>query len=135
MVTTRTKDRRTYQGSCHCGRVRFKVQAHITTALECNCSYCRRAGSLWLGAPEKDLEVLAGGENLSLYQFGTRTARHYFCRHCGIAPLSRPRLDPIRWAVNLRCLEDLDPSALPLRPFDGANWKQAAKAFQEKTPK
>lgn len=110
----RTNDRRTYQGSCHCGRVRFKLQAHITTALECNCSFCRRLGALWLGAPEPDLKVLAGGEYLTLYQFGTRTARYYFCRHCGIAPFSRPRPDLTRWAVNLRCLEDLDLSVLTL---------------------
>ena len=135
MATKRTNDRRTYQGSCHCGRVRFKVQAHITAALECNCSYCRRAGALWLGVAEKDLEILGGGENLALYQFGTRTAQHYFCRHCGIAPFSRPRLDPTRWAANLRCLEDLDLSALTLRRFDGDNWEQAAQAFQEQAPK
>jgi hypothetical protein len=108
----RTNDRRTYQGSCHCGRVRFELQAHITTALECNCSFCRRLGALWLSVPEADLKVLAGGEYLTLYQFGTRTAQHYFCRHCGIAPFSRPRQDPTRWAANLRCLEDLDLTVL-----------------------
>jgi hypothetical protein len=106
----RTNDRRTYQGSCHCGRVRFELQAPIASALECNCSFCRRLGALWWGVAEEDLKVLAGGEYLTLYQFGTRTARHYFCRHCGIAPFSRPRLDPTRWAVNVRCLEDLDLS-------------------------
>jgi hypothetical protein len=126
----RTNARRTYQGSCHCGRVRFELQAHITTALECNCSLCRRMGALWLGVPEEDLRILAGGEYLTLYQFGTRTAQHYFCRHCGITPFSRPRLDPTRWAVNLRCLEDLDLSTLTIRPFDGENWEEAAKAFQ-----
>jgi len=91
-VTKRTKVRRIYQGSCH----------------------CRRLGALWQEVPEQDLEVLAGGENLSLYQFGTRTAQHYFCRHCGIAPFSRPRTDPSRWAVNLRCLEDLELSRLTI---------------------
>jgi hypothetical protein len=116
MVTKRTKDRRIYEGSCHCGRIRFKVQAHVTTALDCDCSYCRRVGALWLEVPEPDLQVLAGGEHLSLYQFGTRTAQHYFCRHCGIAPFSRPRTDPSRWAVNLRCLEDLDLSRLTIVP-------------------
>jgi hypothetical protein len=114
MVSKRTKNRRRYEGSCHCGRIRYQVQAHVTAAVDCNCSYCRRLGALWLEVPEPDLKVLAGGENLSLYQFGTRTAQHYFCRHCGIAPFSRPRLDPSRWAVNLRCLEDLDLSRLTI---------------------
>jgi hypothetical protein len=136
LVPKRTDDRRSYPGSCHCGRVRFKVQApRITAALECNCSYCRRVGALWLCVAQKDLKVLAGGEHLALYQFGTRTAQHYFCRHCGIAPFSRPRLDPKRWAANLRCLEELDLSALTLRRFDGENWEKAAKALQEKAPK
>lgn len=126
---------RRYQGSCHCGRIRFQVQAHITEALECNCSYCRRLGALWLALPEADLKVLEGGENLSLYQFGTRTAQHFFCRNCGIAPFSRPRTDPTRWAVNVRCLEELELSILTLQSFDGANWEQAAKALQESSPK
>ena len=77
--------------------------------------------------------MLAGGENLSLYQFGTRTAQHYFCRNCGIAPFSRPRIDPTRWAVNLRCLDDLELSILPRRTFDGAHWEQAATAFQDQS--
>ncbi len=127
-------NRRTYQGSCHCGRVRFNVQVPIISPLECNCSYCRRAGALWQSVPDEALEVQAVGENMSLYQFGTRRAQHYFCRHCGIAPFSRPRMDPSRWAVNLRCLEDLDLSTLTLRSFDGANWEQAAQAFQAKSP-
>jgi hypothetical protein len=91
------------------------VQAKISTALDCSCAYCRRVGALWLEVAEQELEVLAGGENLSLYQFGTRIAQHYFCRHCGIAPFSRPRTDPSRWSVNLRCLEDLDRSRLEIR--------------------
>lgn len=117
----------TYQGSCHCRWVRFTMHAQVTAALECNCSYCRR-----LGVAEGDVAVVAGGKHLSLYQFGTRTAQHYFCRRCGIAPLTRPRLDPSRWAVNLRCLEDLDLSSLTLRCFDGAHWERAAKALRER---
>jgi hypothetical protein len=123
-------ERQMYGGSCHCGRIVFELQAQIKGAVECNCSLCRRLGALWLSVPEQDLRIRAGGENLVLYQFGTRTARHYFCRHCGVAPFSRPRLDPARWSVNLRCVEDLDLSKLAIRPFDGENWEEAAQAIE-----
>ncbi|HTV77652.1 MAG TPA: GFA family protein [Steroidobacteraceae bacterium] len=117
----RRDDRPTHQGSCHCGRLQFRLRGAITLALDCNCSFCRRAGALWLPVQDADLEVVAGGEELVLYQFGTRTAQHYFCRHCGIAPFSRPRRDPNRWAVNARCIGDLDLSGLRIEPFDGAS--------------
>jgi hypothetical protein len=69
-------------------------------------------------------------DRLTLYQFNTMTARHYRCRHCGIHTFSRPRLDPSRWAVNVRCIDAVDPSLLPLRRFDGENWEQAAEALR-----
>jgi len=56
-------------------------------------------------------------------------ASHYFCRHCGIHPFMRPRLDPTKWAVNVRCLHEVDLSSLKVRQFDGAHWEEAAKAF------
>jgi hypothetical protein len=71
----------------------------------------------------------AGESELTLYQFNTMTAKHYHCRHCGIHPFCRPRLDPTRWAVNVRCIDAVNASSLPLRRFDGANWEQAAKAL------
>ena len=126
--------RLTYKGSCHCGRVAFEVDATLDYAMACNCSLCRRVGALWHGASEASLRITAGEDELTLYQFNTKTARHYHCRHCGIHPFSRPRLDPTRWAVNVRCIESVDPSSLPLRTFDGANWEQAAQAFRAQRP-
>lgn len=64
-----------------------------------------------------------------LYQFNTMTAKHDSCKHCGVHPFSQPRLDPSRWAVNVRCIDGVDFSALPLKHFDGANWEAAAKAL------
>jgi hypothetical protein len=69
--------------------------------VECNCSLCRRRGAVWHGAAEADLRILTGEADLALYQFGTKTAKHYFCRHCGVHPFTRPRLDPSRWAFNV----------------------------------
>jgi len=121
-----------HAGSCHCGRVRFELHAAIALAMECNCSLCRRKGALWHGASDQSLRIVSGEEDLTLYQFGTLTAKHYFCRHCGVSPFTRPRLDPTRWAVNLRCIDALDLSSLEIYPFDGANWEDAAKGIHAK---
>ena len=122
----------TYTGSCHCGRVSFEVQANLAYVVDCNCSICSRRGALWHTAPESDLRILGGEDELTLYQFNTRTAKHYFCRHCGICPFIRPRLDPTVWAFNVRCLDGVDLASLPVVPFDGQNWEQTAQALRER---
>lgn len=97
--------------------------------MKCTCSICRRVGALWHATDERGLEILSGEDELALHQFGTMTARHYFCRHCGVHPFSRPRLDPSKWVVNVRCIDEIDADALPVTVFDGKNWEQAAEAF------
>ena len=125
----------TYQGSCHCGRVTFEIRARLDHVVDCNCSLCRRRGALWHAVADPDLRILTGEADLVLYQFGTKTAKHYFCGACGIHPFIRPRLDPSRWAINVRCLDGVDPSSIPVLPFDGANWEVAAKAWFERVRK
>jgi hypothetical protein len=118
-----------FKGSCHCGRVTFEVDATPSALSECNCSLCHRKGSVYLKASEvRSLQILSGESELSVYQFNTNTARHYFCRVCGIHPFHRPRLAPERWSVNSRCLENFDLSAYPRRTFDGQNWERSARA-------
>jgi hypothetical protein len=119
----------TYAGSCHCGRVSFELDANLDYVMECNCSLCRRVGALWHGASDSSLRITAGMDELTLYQFNTMSAKHYSCRHCGVHPFCRPRLDPSKWAVNVRCIDNVDLSSLPLRHFDGANWEEAARAL------
>lgn len=118
-----------HHGSCHCGRVTFRLEAQLGAVFDCTCSMCRRMGALWHGASESSLQIVAGEDELQLYQFNTMTAKHYFCRHCGAHPFTRPRLDPSRWAVNVRCIEAVDPSSLQVHTFDGANWEAAAQAL------
>jgi hypothetical protein len=109
--------------------VTFELHGEIENVIDCNCSLCRRRGALWHAATEASLRVLSGEDDLTLYQFNTMTAKHYFCRHCGIHPFIRPRLDPSRWAVNVRCIDGLDLSSLKVIQFDGEHWEEAAKAF------
>jgi hypothetical protein len=116
---------RTYEGSCHCGRVRFRVTTELTSAVQCNCSICTRKGFLHLIVPPESFELVAGREDLAIYEFNTKTARHQFCRTCGIHPFYVPRSDPDKIDVNVRCLDDVDLASLRLEPFDGRNWEQA----------
>jgi hypothetical protein len=119
----------TYTGSCHCGQVTFELDGEIRGVMECNCSVCRRKGALWHAATHEQLRITSGEADLGLYQFGTMTAKHYFCKRCGMSPFSHPRLDPSRWIVNVRCLEGVDVKSLPVRLFDGEHWEDAAKAL------
>jgi hypothetical protein len=104
---------KTYSGSCHCGTVKFEVDTALTPANRCNCSLCRRKGALMSPVFEADrLRIVAGEDALTLYQFNTRVAKHYFCRHCGIYPFHQTRRDPKLWRANLGCLEGVDVYAL-----------------------
>jgi hypothetical protein len=84
----------TYEGGCHCGRVRFRVTADLDGVTECNCSMCAMKGFLHLIVPPERFELLSGADALTTYEFNTRTAQHRFCRHCGIHAFYTPRSDP-----------------------------------------
>ena len=115
----------TYEGGCHCGRVRFRVTADLTSISECNCSVCAKKGFLHLIVPPEHFELLSGQDDLTTYQFNTRTAKHTFCRHCGIHSFYVPRSDPDKIDVNVRCLEGIDLSTVQVTQFDGRNWEEA----------
>ena len=118
----------TYEGGCHCGRVRFRVKADLAEVLDCNCSVCTKKGFLHLIVPPEQFELLKGGGDLTLYQFNTGTARHQFCTNCGMHPFYVPRSDPDKIDVNARCIDDIDVSTLSPKKFDGRNWEAANAA-------
>jgi hypothetical protein len=120
----------TYEGGCHCGAVRFRVQGTLDDVSECNCSMCTKKGILHLIVPRAQFELLQGEGALTTYRFNTGVAQHTFCRHCGIHPFYVPRSDPDKIDVNVRCLDDVDPATVTLRRFDGRNW-EAAKAARD----
>ena len=115
----------TYEGSCHCGRVRFRVTGDLATVAECNCSVCTKKGLLHLIVAPERFTLLSGAEELSTYRFGTGTERHTFCRVCGVQPFYAPRSDPDKIDVNVRCLDGVDLAALEPHRFDGRNWEAA----------
>lgn len=120
-----------YTGSCHCGRVRFEIEADIDHVRSCDCSVCRKRGALNHRIPKGNLNLLTPWEDLVLYQWASRTARDYFCPTCGILPFRRPS-DPTPgelregavpfdgWAVNVRCLDDVDLDAIPVKRIYGS---------------
>ena len=117
-------------GGCHCGRVRFEVDAATPLqVLDCNCSICRMTGYLHLIVPAARFRLLQGADDLAEYRFNTGAARHLFCRHCGIKSFYVPRSHPDGISVNARCLDDLDLRALTVLPFDDDNREAATAAI------
>ena len=99
------------EGACHCGTVRFKVTLSdgLKSARRCTCSYCRMRGAVAVSAELGGIEFLSGAEALTLYQFNTRAAEHYFCSKCGIYTHHRRRSNPNQHGVNAACLKGVSP--------------------------
>lgn len=122
-----SSDLLTHRGGCHCGRVRFEVDAPARPRIdECNCSMCIRSGYLHLIVPRTRFRLLSGEADLTEYRFNTGTARHLFCRVCGVKSFYVPRSHPDGYSVNARCLNPGTLEAMDLHPFDGRNWEQHA---------
>jgi hypothetical protein len=114
----------TYEGSCHCGAVRFQVVVDQHKADDCNCSICRKKGFLHLIVPKDKFTLLQGEEALTTYTFNTGVAKHKFCKICGIHAFYTPRSHPDCIDVNVRCLDGDVISRFEIVPFDGMNWEQ-----------
>ncbi|MES9851538.1 MAG: GFA family protein [Candidatus Thiodiazotropha sp. L084R] len=111
-----------YQGSCHCGAVRFSYQGQkIERGLRCNCSICQRKGALMSpeAIPPEHFSYESDEGALECYQFGSKTARHYFCNRCGIYTFHVTVRMPGHFRVNLGCIEGVDPLSLEYDVFDG----------------
>jgi hypothetical protein len=115
-----TRPRQKYLGSCHCGAVRFEIETDFPELTMCDCSICRRKNALMVKVHESQFALLAGENSLTEYQFHTRIARHYFCRVCGIYPFHRKRVTPDYFGINVFCLQDFDPTGIPVRQAVGA---------------
>ena len=114
-----------HKGSCHCGAVRFDVEApEILEVSECNCSICSKSGYLHLIVPKTRFHLRQGKNNLSTYSFDTHEAKHLFCKTCGIKSFYIPRSHPDGISVNVRCLDDATIKSINIELFDGKNWEQ-----------
>jgi hypothetical protein len=113
-----------FQGSCHCGAVKFSVDAEIPTeAMSCNCSICRRKAMLMAFFPIAKFKLSQGEGALQSYQFNKHRLSHWFCKTCGIHTFAGgigPDGNEMR-AVNLRCVPEASLDALKIQQFDGAS--------------
>jgi hypothetical protein len=110
-----------HSGSCHCGGVRFRLACEIVELTTCDCSICVKKNAVMTKVPDAALEIVQGADLLSLYEWNTRRAKHYFCRVCGIYVFHRKRAMPDHFGVNVFCIDGFDPTSVPMRATEGAN--------------
>jgi hypothetical protein len=114
--------RQTYQGGCQCGAVRYQVSADIGEVISCNCSRCAKVGHLLAFAPASDFKLLAGENVTTDFQFNKHVIHHLFCSRCGVQSYARGKrpgdgADVV--AINVRCLDDVDPDSFMVKRVDG----------------
>jgi hypothetical protein len=110
-------------GSCHCGRIAFRLDAEPTEAIECNCSICRRKGSVLAAFAPEQFHLQTSHDEIATYTFHRHVIRHQFCKTCGCARFAEG-IGPDGTAmvvINLRCADGIDLSKIRITPFDGAS--------------
>ena len=117
----------THVGGCHCGKVRFEVEAPAELEVTlCNCSICSMTAYLHLIVPASRFHLVQGEEDLATYTFNTGVAQHRFCTHCGVKSFYIPRSNPDGVSVNVRCLDPETIALVRMTDFDGRNWEEHA---------
>lgn len=110
-----------YNGSCHCGAVKFDVDLSLDRTITCNCSMCQRAGTILAFVPSDKFNLISGSDVLKSYHFNKKVIDHLFCSICGIKPFARGRgengIETI--AVNVRCLEGVELGELNSQSYNG----------------
>lgn len=112
------------RGTCHCGAVELVVSLPdgLASARRCDCFYCRRRGAIVVSAPLDHVVIVKGADNLTLYQWGTGTAKHWFCQTCGIYTHHQRRSNPLQFGINTGILDGVSPRDFAQVPMmDGVN--------------
>ena len=112
---------KTYTGGCHCGAVRYEATSDLRQVISCNCSICRKKGTILSFVPASAFTLKSGEESLQDYQFNKRVIHHLFCRTCGVESFARGTAPngAAMVALNIRCLDEVDLDAIEPMPFDG----------------
>ena len=128
MQTFDSRPMQTYQGSCHCGAVRFEISSDFPELTRCDCSICHKKNALMVKVHESQFRLISGEDALTEYQFNTMTARHFFCKTCGIYPFHRKRVTPDNFGINVNCLENFKPDGIPVRITPGSSMSSVTTA-------
>lgn len=116
-------EKKSYEGGCHCGKVRFRVSADLSTVYACNCSMCGRMGWRLAFVPSEDFTLLSGADAQTDYQFHKKHIHHLFCTTCGVRSFGhgKDKEGKETYSVNVRCLDGVGEEAdsLPVHRFDG----------------
>ena len=113
---------KTWEGGCHCGRVRYAFSAaSFSPLVSCNCSICEKRGLILTFVPEDKFQLLSGQDGLTDYLFNKKVIHHNFCANCGVESFARGiRPDGVKMvAINVRCVDGIDLTALSPRPVNG----------------
>ncbi|UYL10269.1 GFA family protein [Bdellovibrio sp. SKB1291214] len=112
-------------GSCHCGEVKYEATGDFSEVISCNCSMCRRKGTLLAFVPAENFKMLSGAEELVDYQFGKKRIHDTFCGECGVTPFAHgmaPNSSHKMFAINVRCFDDIDLDSLKVKKVDGKSF-------------
>ncbi len=111
-------------GSCHCQKVKFKAEGETAGAITCNCSICQRKGTILIFIPTDNFQLLSGRDNLTDYQFGSKSIHHYFCSTCGVTSFAEGQTPDGKKmiAINLRCIEGIDLEKVSTQAIDGRSF-------------
>ena len=110
--------------SCHCGEVVLELSLPngLIDLRRCDCSLCSRRGAIAASVGLTDIKIIKGKDKLTVYQFNTNTAKHYFCSNCGVYTHHQRRSNPEQYGFNVACLEGINPLKLSSVPtYDGVN--------------
>ena len=97
-----------HKGSCHCKSIEFEVESGLENIRQCNCSICIRRNAKMIIISKENFTLLKGEDHLSLYQFNTNVAKHFFCKKCGIYTHHNTRSDDTKMGVNIGCVDEID---------------------------
>jgi hypothetical protein len=127
-MTTPTKHR----GSCHCGAVKFEVETDLATVSRCNCTICTKTATTGTIVKPEAFTLLAGEAELGSYEWGGKTGRRFFCKHCAIHCFLRGHLEVLGGdyvSINVNALDDVDPRDLAVVYWDGRhnNWQSGPR--------
>ena len=116
---------KTYTGGCHCGKIRYEVDAELNSVIECNCSHCYQKGLLLSFVTPEQFRITTGSETeLTDYQFNKKMIHHLFCPTCGVQSFAwGTNKEGLKmYSVNVRCLDGVDAESYERTPFNGKDY-------------